>query len=130
MERKDYYKYLFLIAAIINCGLGILFLVLTTLFPSDIAALYGVVLPPSLVWMHFFLVKAIVIGIGYYFLSVDITKNHGIAKMGLFEKFIFFIVSLVYFIGGAFNILLFILTIVDLVLGFLFIEFLVNYKKI
>ncbi len=130
MEKKDYYKYLFLIAAIFNVSGGILFIVLTTLFTSDMAVLYGVAIPSSLVWMHFFFVKVIVIGTGYYFLSVDITRNHAIAKMGLFEKFMFFIASLVYFILGAFNILLFIMGIIDLVLGFLFIEFLINYKKI
>lgn len=129
LDKKDYYKYLFLIAAISNCC-SIIIIVLTSLFPSDMAELFGVAVPPSLVWMHFFFIKATVIGIGYFFLSRDITKNHAIAKMGVCEKFMFFTAAVIYFILGAYNIVLFITWFIDLVFGILFVEFLVNYKKI
>jgi hypothetical protein len=54
LNRKKYYKYLFLIAAIWNWGMGIVFTLLTIFLRSTALIAFETEDPPSLVWMHGF----------------------------------------------------------------------------
>lgn len=130
MDRKKYYKYMFLSGALWNWLIAILFIFLTLFFLPIAASLLGILIPPSLLFMHGFLIFIFLIGIGLYIVSKDITKNRGIVQLCLIEKFSLFILFVIYFILGDFNILLFLPVIIDLIYGLLFLEFLVNYKKL
>ena len=130
MDRKKYYKYMFLSGAIWNWAIGILFTLLTFFFLPVAAPLLGISIPPSLLFMHGFLVFVFLIGIGLYIISRDINKNRGIVQICVIEKFSIFTVFLIYFILGDFNIILFLPVVVDLIYGILFLEFLFKYAKI
>ena len=130
MEKNKYYKNMFLIAALWNWMIGIIFFLLTIFMLPTLAAQYDLEIPPSLIFIHGFLGVVFVIGIGFFLVSRDITKNHGIVQMCVVEKFLVFILFLAYFFIGAYNFLLVIPTIIDLLFGILFLEFLKNFKKL
>ena len=129
MEKKEYYKYLFLLASVWNWAVSILLLMLSLLTP-DIITDFGVEIPPSLVFLQMLFVLVGIFGIGLILVYRDINTNHGIVQMSVVEKVSFFVVFLIYFIIGDVGILVLLLVIVDLVFGLLFIEFLLNFKKL
>ena len=129
MERKKYYKHLFLIGAIWNFIVGGVFIVSSPLVESLIP-MFGMELPPSLIFYQTFSGYVIIFGIGFYFVARDINKNHAIVVLGAIEKFFVFLLFLIYFILGYSNFLPILFIIVDLIFGCLFVEFLVNFKKI
>ncbi len=129
LERKNYYKYLFLIGAIWNLVVGFLFIALSPLADS-VFPLFGMESPTSLVFFQGFFGLTSLFGIGYYLVSRNIEKNHGIILLGVIGKFYLFILFLIYFIIGASNFLPVATVIVDLVFGCLFVEFLISIRKI
>ena len=129
MEKKEYYKYLFLLASIWNWAVSISLLTLSLLTPEIISD-FGVEIPPSLVFLQMLFVLVGIFGVGFFIVYLDNTTNHGIVQMSVIEKISFFLVFLVYFIIGDVGILVLLLVIVDLIFGLLFIEFLLNFKNI
>ena len=129
MDKRKYYKIVFLSGSLWNITIAVIFTLLT-LFALPLAAtLFKLAIPPSLVFICGFLALVFAIGIGLYTVSVDIDKNHGVVQMCAVEKYLVFIVFLIFFIMGDYNIGLFLPVVVDLIYGILFTEFLLNYKK-
>jgi hypothetical protein len=129
MEKKDYYKYMCLLAALWNIGASLLFLILS-IIDKSIFLTMGMQIPPSLFFLHVFIFLVISFGIGYILVSRDINKNHGVVIIGIIGKISFFICALIYMLLGDANFLLVVLGIVDIFFVCLFIEFLINFKKI
>jgi len=129
MEKKQYYKNMFLIAAIWNWLVGLTCLILSLVYPESIT-LFGVQMPPSLSFLQILFILISIFGVGFYIVHRDINSNHGIVQMSVLEKVSFFLVFLIYFIIGHVNALVLLLVIVDLIFGILFIEFLLNVKNI
>ncbi|MFX1469846.1 MAG: hypothetical protein ACFFB8_14415 [Promethearchaeota archaeon] len=129
MERKKYYKYVFLIGAIWNLLVGLIF-ILTSPLVDSLVPMFGMEVPPSLIFYHSFFGIVTVFGIGFYLVARDITKNHGIVVLGAITKIYVFILYLIYFVLGYSNFLPILFVIVDLIFACLFVEFLINFKKI
>ncbi|TFG17397.1 MAG: hypothetical protein EU531_03430 [Promethearchaeota archaeon] len=130
MDKRKYYKIVFLSGSLWNIAIAVIFTLLT-LFALPLAAtLFELATPPSLVFIYAFLALVFAIGIGLYTVSVDIDKNHGVVQMCAVEKYLVFIVFLIFFIMGDYNVGLFLPVVVDLIYGVLFTEFLLNYKKL
>lgn len=130
MERKKYYKYMFLSGAIWNLAVGIIFFLGTIFMLSYLASNYDLKIPPSLVFVHGFLMLVFIVGIGLFVVSTDVTKYRNIVIMFIFEKFLAFIIFIAYFIKGDYNFLLVIPVIIDLIYGSLFLEYFINVKKL
>lgn len=125
MPKEDYYKKMFLIGAIWNWAATLPFAVgYKILFP-----LFGMALPNYLVFFMMFLGLAFAFGIGYFWVSRDIHKNHDIVRMGIIGKLIVFIALLWAWIAGEVPVILLGPGIVDLVFAILYIEFLNRYQK-
>ena len=129
MEKKEYYKYLFLLASIWNLAVCILLVVLSLVSP-DLITLFGVQMPPSLVHLQMIFVTLGIFGIGFIIVYLDIERNHGIVQISVIEKVSFFVVYFIYFIIGDVGLLVLMMILVDLIFGILFIEFLLNFKKL
>lgn len=129
MDKHKYYRLLFLISAIWNWFVGVSILFASLFMKEFVAELFGMVLPPSMVWFHVVTALIFVFGIGYYIVGRDLSKNHGVVLIGLLEKFLFFFILLIYVFVGDINIYVSFMTGVDLVFGILFVEFLLNYKN-
>jgi len=129
MDKKKFYKKMFFSAAIWNWIVGLTLLMLSFINPN-ILPLFGVDIPPSLVFMQMLFILVIVFGIGFFLVYQDLEKNKGIVIMSIFEKISFFVVFLIYFILGDVNFLVLLLNIIDLIFGILFIEFVINTKRL
>ena len=120
---------MFLSAAIWNWIIGLTLLMLSFFIPNMLP-LFGVETPPSLVFLQMLFILVIIFGIGFFIVYLDIEKNQGIVLMSIFEKVSFFFVFLIYFILGDVNFLVLLLNIIDLIFGMLFIEFIINMKRL
>ncbi len=129
MEKKEYYKNLFLLAAIWNWIVAISLLLLSFVAP-DVMTFFGVDIPPSLVFLQMLFLLVGIFGVGFFIIYRDVESNHGIIQMSVLEKLSFFVVFLIYFIIGDVGFLVVLLVIVDLIFGILFIEFLLNFKNL
>ncbi len=105
MDKKNHYKYLFIIGAAWNILISLSF-ILTSIFNLSAFPAYGITVPISMIWLQSFLFLFANLGIEYFF------------------------ISLIYFIIGEIGLLTHLFAGVDIVFSILFIEFLLNYKKI
>jgi hypothetical protein len=125
MPKKGYYKRLFLVGAIWNWSAAAVFAFgYKILFP-----LFGMALPLYPVFFLMFLGLAFVLGIGYFWVSNDIHKNHDIVRMGIIGKFFVFAALMWAWISGQIPLILTGAGVVDLVFAVLYAEFLLTCKK-
>ncbi len=129
LDKRKYYRYLFIIGAIWNWIVAISLFSVSIFMLDFVTTLFGMAVPPSLIWFHVIVALIFVFGIGYYIVGRDLSKNHGLVLIGALEKFLFFVILLIYFFLGDINILVLLLTGVDFIFGCLFVEFLINYNK-
>lgn len=129
MGKKIYYKYLFIIGATWNI-LASLSFILTSIFMRSAFPAYGIAVPISMIWLQSFLFLVANLGIGYFIVCMDISKNHGIVVIGIIAKLGYFLISLIYFIIGDIGFLTLSFASVDILFSILFIEFLLNHKKL
>ena len=129
MDKLGYYRFLFLVGAIWNIVLGIGY-IFTSLFIEGSFEMFGVEEPPSLIFYHLFFGIVIIYGVGYYLVSTNLDKNHGIVLMGILGKLWVFCISCYYFLVGDFNFFGVTPSIGDLFFSILFVEFLLSYKKL
>jgi len=128
-----FYKRMFFVGALWNYSFAIPGIFL----PSFMLLLtYGPEMDQSLLlgnyyayWMYIFWFLAVaVFGIGYYIVSRDIEKNHGVVWLGIIGKLIFFIyLAASYFIGKA-TILALLAGTGDFIFTIFFISFLYQVK--
>lgn len=125
MERAAYFKNLFFVGAIWNWAVTLGFaLGYKWLFP-----LFNMELPRFPVFFLLFLGLAFVYGIGYYWVSRDISKNHDIVRLGIIGKILVFAGLLWAGISGQIAWITVGAGVVDLIFAILFIEFLISYPK-
>ena len=128
MDKEKYYKILFIVAALYNILNACIF-ILISIVATDLFPLFGVAIPPSMVWLQLSLILIALLGLGYFLVSRDISKNHGLVFIGGLAKLFFFLMSLIYFFKGDLNILIVILGSIDLTMVILFSEFLLYQNK-
>jgi hypothetical protein len=129
MKIAKYYKTLFLIAALWNLGAGILCWAGCVFMPDMFFKMFGMPVPTSLFPFHAMFWFIIAFGIGYWRVSCDITKNHGIIFIGLIAKILFCIDCIITIVSKEANIMLLGTGIIDLIFAGLFIEFSLRAKK-
>jgi hypothetical protein len=125
MDRKSYYKWLFLIGAFWNWGAGVLFF----FWSAPILAWLNMqpLNYPGVMQLAMALVFAL--GVGYYWVSKNIHKNHDIVRLGIIAKTLAFLVLVYHYLVGNFHLLLALCGAVDLIFALLFIEFLKAVNK-
>ena len=123
MEKKDYYKYMFIIGAIWNLFLAV---PMFTMSFFDASGFSGA----SLMYYQGFMMAVILFGIGYLIVGLNLDDNHAIILLGIIGKVLLFVFFLSYYLLGYIPFYTVIMGVVDLIFSILFIEFLMNYKKI
>jgi len=125
--KEEYYKWLFLIAAIYDIVLGIIF----TFFYKPVFSLLGVPLPEFAGYISLIGVFLFVLGVGYYYIyRGGLIKNRDLIKVGTLYKFAYAGVAFFYLLLGTLPHLIFVWVfgVLDLIFAVLFIECL-NYTK-
>jgi hypothetical protein len=125
-SRMRYYRWMFLAAAAWNAFAAgaVLFLLTNATFrmhmgiskPAD-------PLSPQLLASCLFL-----FGLGYYWVSRDLSENHGIVKLGVAGKILVFILFFGHALVGTIPVTLAVPTVVDLLFAALFLEFLIHWR--
>jgi len=125
MDRKAYYKRLFIIGALWNWGAAVLFF----FWSAQLLALLKMqpLNYPGIMQLAMVLVFAL--GVGYYWVSKDIHKNHDIVRLGIIAKTLACLVLVYHYLIGNFHLMLALCGIVDLIFVRLFMGFLKAFKK-
>jgi hypothetical protein len=126
MNLQSYYRSMFFFGALWNWGAGMLFFFAY----KPIFAWLGMKELNYPVLMYAFLILVFVFGIGYYWVSRDINKNHDIVKMGFMGKTLLFFLYTYYYLMGEVHLLIEMCLFVDLVFAILFMEFLLRARKL
>jgi hypothetical protein len=123
MNRAAYYKGLFIISALVwNFLFSVPFLLLSFFD--------GVFTGAALMYYQLFLLFVIVFGIGYIIVGLNLDKNHGIVLLCIIAKIFAFIFFVAYYLSGDIPFIQAMIGTGDLIFAILFIEFLINYKKL
>lgn len=129
MDRERYHRLMFLAAAIWNWTIAIVFLALSRI-DINYFLTFGLEIPNSMLWFDSFFGLVFVFGLGFYFVSKNVKENHGLIQMACFEKFLVFIIPMIWFILGQASISVVLFVTGDLIFGFLFIEDLIAIRKL
>ncbi len=131
MNKAVYYKYLFLIAGLLNIIFVVIFALLT-LTVSSFLPFFGLstLYAEAGFWMYGFLLLSGIIGFNYFLVGLDFTKNHLVISSGMISKTTSFFLILAFFLYGTIDWPLLVLGAIQLIFVGLFIEFFVNYKKL
>lgn len=129
MKKSSYYKRMFFVAGLWNLVLSVPSWLGAVIMPESSSRILGMAPSAVLFPYHamFWLIMAF--GVGYLIVSRDITKNHGIATIGIIGKTLFFIDCLITLILKQANVILLLIGIGDLIFACLFLEFLLYTRR-
>ena len=126
MPKQNYYQKMFFISAVWNWVATVpLFFGYKILFP-----LYDMALPEYPVFLLLFTGLCFIFGLGYYWVSRDLSQNHDIVRLGIAGKLLVFVAFLWAGITGQIHFLWIGAGVVDLVFAILFVEFLSTMKQL
>jgi hypothetical protein len=124
--RAPYYRWLFVTAAIWNLlsAGAVLFLITDASFRREM----GFPGPADTISLQLLACCLFVFGLGYYWVSRDLSRNRDLVKLGVIGKPLVFLVFFVHALVGEIPILLIAPSVVDLLFGALFLEFLLRTR--
>ncbi|MEM2142338.1 MAG: hypothetical protein QXQ81_03695 [Candidatus Thorarchaeota archaeon] len=131
MDRHNYHRMLFLIAALWNWILAILFLSLPRI-SMDYFYLAGPIIPAreNMIWFDAFMGLVFAFGLGFFIVSRNEKEKHGLIMIASFEKTWVFVVGLLYFLFMQATPTLLLVVTGDLIFGILFLEDLTAIRRI
>ena len=120
--RALYYRSLFLAAAVWNAlsAGAVLFFLANVRFREEL----GFPGPPDAISLQLLASCLLVFGLGYYWVSRDLSRNRDLVKLGVIGKPLVFLVFFGHALAQQIPMRLVIPSVVDLLFGALFLEFL------
>ena len=124
--RAGYYQWLFLSAAVWNilAAGAVLFL----LSNAQIRGEMGFPGRPDMISLQLLATCLFVFGLGYYWVSRDLSRNRDLVKLGVIGKPLVFLVFFGHALEQEIPWLLIVPSVVDLLFGVLFLEFLLRTR--
>ena len=124
--RENYYKWLFLIAAVYDIILGVAFL----FFWKFVYDFLNISYPEQPAYISLSAAFVLVIGVAYYMIYRNIYANRDLVKIGVFYKLAYFLVTVYYlFFSSVPHVVFLYFGIIDFIFLLLFVEFLSYTKK-
>ena len=118
----DAYRWIFRLAAFFNVVVAIgLFVAGDGIWPS-----LGMDVPRDRLLLHLFLVFVLLFGAAYFWVSRDLTRNHGLVALGAAGKALAFFTVLLHFFQGTASAQLLALIAPDLAFAAVFVAFLMR----
>jgi hypothetical protein len=126
VPRVRYYRWLFITAAIWNLlsAGAVLFLLTDARFRREM----GFPGPSDTISLQLLAACLFVFGLGYYWVSQDLSRNRDLVKLGVIGKPLVFLVFLGHKLVGEIPVVLVAPSVVDLLFGALFLEFLLRTR--
>ena len=126
MKNATFFKSLFLVAAIYDLFLGLIFLFMY----SAIFSFFNIPLPNYTMYLQLSAAFVIAMGVGYYFIYQNMTRNTDLVKLGVVYKTVYCSFAIYFFLKGLAHIIFFWFAIIDLAFLLLFIWYLVEIRKL
>ncbi len=126
MNNPTTWKYIFLLKAVINWVESVALLLTDPLIRS----LLGQEPLTNPEYSHLFLVLVFIIGIGYWWVGNDISRNHEIVKLGILAQSSVFVVLAYHTLVRDLHPVYLIPGVIDLTFAILFGLFLYSYARI
>jgi hypothetical protein len=125
-SRARYYRLVFLAAAVWNalCAGAVLFLLSSEKFRGEM----GFSGPPDTISMQLLASCLFVFGVGYYWVSRDLSRNRDLVTLGVIGKPLVFVVFFGHAVTHDIPPLMVLPSLVDLLFGVLFLEFLMRSR--
>lgn len=125
-SRGRYYRLLFLAAAVWNAlsACAVLFLLTQAKFRQEM----GFPGLPDTISLQLLASCLFVFGVGYYWISRDLSRNRDLVKLGVIGKPLVFLVFFGHALAQEIPMVLVIPSLVDLLFGVLFLEFLMRSR--
>jgi hypothetical protein len=124
--RARYYRSVFLAAAVWNTlSAGAVLFLLTSAKSRQEMGFPG---PPDTISLQLLAACLFVFGVGYYWVSRDLSRNRDLVKLGVLGKPLVFLVFFGHVLAREIPMILVLPSLVDLLFGALFLEFLVQTR--
>jgi len=124
-NKDSFFRGLFLIAAIYDLILGILFF----FFYKPVYAYFNIALPTYPMYLQMAAAFVMAMGVGYYFIYRNLYRNIDLVKLGIVYKLVYSGLTSYFYFANLANITFFWFAIFDAIFLFLFVWFLVYAKK-
>ncbi|MBD3252713.1 hypothetical protein GF386_03215 [Candidatus Pacearchaeota archaeon] len=124
-EKDNLFRIIFLIAAVYDFVLGILFLV----FYKSIYNFLGITLPVYPMYMQMAAAFVIAMGVGYYFVYKNLYRNIDLVKLGVVYKAVYSGLAGYFYLSDLGHVIFFWFAIIDIIFLLLFVWFLVYAKS-
>ena len=126
MSNESYYRQLFFVGALWNFGAAFIFYFLH----EPVFSFLGMQPLGDTLFIQLFAMSVFLFGMGYYWVSRDLIRNHGILILGIVGKLLVFtIVGYHLLVHGCIHWLIASAGGVDVIFAALFIHFLIDFKK-
>jgi hypothetical protein len=124
-NKDSFFKGLFLVAAVYDFILGILFF----FFYKPIYSMFNITLPVYPMYLQMSAAFVMAMGIGYYFVYRNMYRNIDLVKLGVVYKLVYSGLTSYFYFSNLANIAFFYFAIIDAIFLALFVWFLVYTKK-
>jgi hypothetical protein len=124
-NRDGFFKGLFLIAAIYDIILGLLFF----LFYKTAYSFFGITLPTFPMYLQMSAAFVFAMGIGYYLVYKNLYRNVDLVKLGIVYKLVYATLAIYFYFVNLANVVFFWFGIIDLIFMGFFFWFLSYAKK-
>lgn len=123
--KESFFRYLFLVAAIYDFVLGVLFF----FFYEPIYNYFSITIPPYPVYLQMAVAFVMAMGVGYYFVYQNMYRNIDLVKLGVVYKLVYSGLTSYFYFTNVANIVFFWFAVCDAAFMLLFIWFLVYAHK-
>jgi hypothetical protein len=124
-KKESGYKKLFLIAAIYDLLLGLIFF----LFYNQIYSIFNIQSTDYPMYLQLSAAFVIAMGVGYYFVYKNLYRNVDLVKLGIVYKIVYSGLTIYFFIFGPAHYLFLIFAIIDIIFIAYFVKFLMFAKE-
>lgn len=124
-NKDSFFRILFLVAAIYDLILGIVFF----FFYRPVYAYFNISLPVYPMYLQMAAAFVIAMGVGYYFIYKNLYRNIDLVKLGIVYKFVYSGLTSYFYFADLGNVIFFWFAIIDAIFLALFVWFLIYAQK-
>ncbi len=124
-DKDKFFRFMFLVAAIYDLVLGVLFF----FFYKEIYSYFNITLPVYPVYLKMAIAFVMAMGVGYYFVYKNMYRNIDLVKLGVVYKAVYSVLTGYFYFIDVAHVTFFWFAIFDASFLVLFVWFLIYAKK-
>lgn len=123
--KEKFWRGLFLVASLYDLILGVLFF----FFYAQIFNYFNITIPDYPMYLQMSVAFVIAMGVGYYFVFLNLYRNIDLVKLGIVYKLVYSGLTGYFYFMNLANVVFFYFAVIDFLFLITFIVFLVDVKK-